>query len=239
MTTLKRDQMAEDYVRSPDSDCEVMDTFTAHENTFKAGWDACESEKRAYMHLQTTKEMIEWQAQATALAELLQSLNIQAIVNGQSGQQSITARINGALASFQEFKDGLNKKVAINAIDNKRQAKMIDPKQLQDPGRDLDAFVQRAIFDSETTFAKSPIGRFDWFYKIGEAFVVVPPYSTNIAAAWTVVEKLKDTHYNFQIENDQGELNAWLVQFGAAHSESDSAPHAICLAALKASEHSH
>lgn len=33
-----RDKLASDYVR--DGDCEVLDTWGAHEGSFKAGWDA-------------------------------------------------------------------------------------------------------------------------------------------------------------------------------------------------------
>lgn len=98
MTILKRDQMAEEY-RDKDFAANpngyTVAPYVNSETTseaFACGWDAAEKE---------------WQAQATALADLLQSLNIQAVINEQPGQQSITARINGALASFQKFKDGL------------------------------------------------------------------------------------------------------------------------------------
>ena len=57
-------------------------------------------------------------------------------------------------------------------------------------------------------------------------------YSTDIAAAWEVVEKL--AAYNpskFLIEK----CGAWLVRFDdGTFTPGETAPHAICLAALKA-----
>lgn len=63
--------------------------------------------------------------------------------------------------------------------------------------------------------------------------------STNIAHAWEVVERMKDTH-EFHIENDQGELHEWIVQIEHLRSgrrfstEATDVPLAICRAALKA-----
>jgi hypothetical protein len=70
----------------------------------------------------------------------------------------------------------------------------------------------------------------------------VPHYSTDIAAAWQVVEKLnllskmKDGCLYFDPS-----LNKWVIsewsggrEFAEGSVEADTAPHAICLAALKA-----
>jgi hypothetical protein len=86
----------------------------------------------------------------------------------------------------------------------------------------------------------------------------IPPYSTDIAAAWTVVEKIKklkvvrkdalgnDITLDFHISCDG---DRWLAEwhFCSSYAEGsddisehsvfeDTPPHAICLAALKAVE---
>lgn len=78
---------------------------------------------------------------------------------------------------------------------------------------------------------------------IGEAWESTPPeYSTDIALAWEVVDNMKD-NYEFHIENDQGEQYEWMVtimslvdgSFGnRVCAEAETAPLAICRAALKA-----
>jgi ABA sandwich protein len=79
--------------------------------------------------------------------------------------------------------------------------------------------------------------------------IPVPEYSTNIAAAWEVVEKMKET-YSVCIEKGK-DVPAWSVWLIPEHKRGDgfhyiedilekfgdsscSLPHAICLAALKA-----
>lgn len=69
----------------------------------------------------------------------------------------------------------------------------------------------------------------------------VPWYSTDIAAAWQVVEKLRPRTFRLEFDTDYGinKRTGWtvcinahcLVQFAA------TAPRAICLAALKAVGH--
>lgn len=60
--------------------------------------------------------------------------------------------------------------------------------------------------------------------------------STNIAHAWEVVEKLKHIGIGFQVQSCGA--RGWLAVCGSALSGAsgfcDTAPHAICLAALKA-----
>ena len=62
-------------------------------------------------------------------------------------------------------------------------------------------------------------------------------YSTDIAAAWEVVEKLKADGFSLMAEWDDHD-GMWYFGFSNASSykagEADTAPHAICLAALKA-----
>lgn len=59
------------------------------------------------------------------------------------------------------------------------------------------------------------------------------PYSTDIAAAWTVAEKVRSKGFTLSINEE------WIVWFEAGptvqhRAIADTAPHAICLAALKA-----
>lgn len=59
----------------------------------------------------------------------------------------------------------------------------------------------------------------------------VPAYSTDIAAAWQVAEMMRGLDFRLNKDGD------WVCCFGgtvAFCGESDTAPHAICLAALKA-----
>jgi len=71
--------------------------------------------------------------------------------------------------------------------------------------------------------------------KVGSSKLAVPPYSTDIAAAWDVVEKLKGDEgvaLNSGDFPDYGE--GWHCMFDYPHSAyADTAPLAICLAALK------
>lgn len=67
----------------------------------------------------------------------------------------------------------------------------------------------------------------------------LPYYSTDIRAAWQVVEKLEREPNGFAmtLESD-GTTRWWGVRFWQADTfydgEAETAPHAICLAALKA-----
>lgn len=75
----------------------------------------------------------------------------------------------------------------------------------------------------------------DFIVSDGPIYVDCPHYSTDISAAWLVVEKLNNEGYRIFIDNG----NKWMCQFivpdkwSTQHPE-DTAPMAICLAALKA-----
>ncbi len=95
------------------------------------------------------------------------------------------------------------------------------------PGKELDRLVAEKVMD---------------YYKNFDNILSPPKYSTDIAAAWEVVEKLaEDTHGGFALNqlrfpHRQG-IRGYLTSFyGETHVEAtaDTAPHAICLAALKA-----
>lgn len=102
------------------------------------------------------------------------------------------------------------------------------------PGRELDALVAEKVMGEDL----SPLGTLH-----GREIPYVPPhYSTDIAAAWQVME-----HITAQKRDDFGWFDLrfvndrWKATFitGAYyeardHIEAPTAPHAICLAALKA-----
>lgn len=74
----------------------------------------------------------------------------------------------------------------------------------------------------------------------------VAPYSTSIAAAWEVVEKLRDNGLHVCISSDavdeEWEVEVWRPEEDNEYGQvmvgtpgyADTAPHAICLAALSA-----
>jgi len=100
--------------------------------------------------------------------------------------------------------------------------------------RKLDALVAEKVmgeklFDS-TIPAKDELGR---FVDRGIFPQTVPNYSTEIAAAWEVVEACKSLHI---ISRNNDEPNDWII--GAYDpdrvlAKTSTAPLAICLAALK------
>lgn len=64
-----------------------------------------------------------------------------------------------------------------------------------------------------------------------------PKYSSNIAAAWPVVEKLRCEESAFKLESvSDGEYQWWECTIYGHMEPADTAPLAICLAALKAVE---
>lgn len=78
--------------------------------------------------------------------------------------------------------------------------------------------------------------------KVEDGFMVLPSYSTDIAAAWKVVEKLKD----FEVRVTKTWCETWNCQTWSnrdidcgniERTDGTTAPHAICLAALKAVRH--
>lgn len=101
------------------------------------------------------------------------------------------------------------------------------------PGRELDALISEKIFGMKVTVPSD------------NGFLPMPPhYSTNIRAAWEVFEKVArmvdDPWAGFVFDGKKG---VWRCHFdrqtpGGVSERgtaiSDTAPHAICLAALKA-----
>lgn len=91
------------------------------------------------------------------------------------------------------------------------------------PGRELDMLV------AEKVMSLKPLGR-------------VPHYSTDISAAWEVVEKINSSKNKWTLNSLRCDPNDGKWQFGDIDRDGsiwpddkyDSAPLAICLAALKA-----
>lgn len=108
------------------------------------------------------------------------------------------------------------------------------------PGRELDALIAEKVMGRPTeryagavVFSVDP-NSIQGVYPLD---YIVPHYSTDIAAAWEVVEKVYD--WNFRLERFEGlSKDYYGAQFflnGEWHyGEADTAPLAICLAALKA-----
>ncbi len=106
------------------------------------------------------------------------------------------------------------------------------------PGRELDALVAHKVFQHAILWREDLCD--DPLYAVGSAFVVVPPFSTDIAAAWQVVEKFLP-HFRLECHEDSDYTDAdgwhcdiWTDRGVACAQGADTAPHAICLAALKA-----
>lgn len=75
------------------------------------------------------------------------------------------------------------------------------------------------------------------------ARVPIPKYSTDVAAAWQVVEKMSGTFHFFIDGKWRGQLDgkiSWRCKFKPALDVpfvyGETAPHAICLAALENAE---
>ena len=100
------------------------------------------------------------------------------------------------------------------------------------PGRELDALVAEKVMGykvrDEEHYEVPPLRAIYW----------IPKYSTDIAAAWMVVEKLKGLEPELSWSDED---HCWFVHFQKSRPSicpfGITAPHAICLAALKAIGH--
>lgn len=109
------------------------------------------------------------------------------------------------------------------------------------PGRELDALIAEKVLGYKR-LEDAPDGSERWRYPNEGKYSGIPSFSTSIEAAWEVVEKLRERGFAFhftQLAEDGWGANAGFVDhaddrnIGVTRSL-DSAPHAICLAALKA-----
>ncbi len=108
------------------------------------------------------------------------------------------------------------------------------------PGPELDALVAEKVFGEPVI--KDGLGYIfrDQLEFEGE-YLQVPSFSTSIAHAWEVVEVIaKDYEIHIQLNSFDPKWRCYISSHNkeplgrlADHSE-DTAPHAICLASLKA-----
>lgn len=108
-------------------------------------------------------------------------------------------------------------------------------------GRELDALIAEKVMGWKV-FRNGEHGPHRWEAETdrGTLRVIDSSYSgdgfspsTDIAAAWEVVEKVRKEAGDFQLALvDYG--SAWAARFDKASAVERTAPHAICLAALKA-----
>lgn len=110
------------------------------------------------------------------------------------------------------------------------------------PGRELDILIAEKVI-GEKVIELDECNGIDnlWLSKNRgyRDYVELPCYSTEIASAWEVVNKLILDSYDFNILVWKSGVNVEVGCNGDLDIEigSDSLPHAICLAALKAVGH--
>lgn len=110
------------------------------------------------------------------------------------------------------------------------------------PGRELDILVAEKVMgiSMAPVHRKASYGIAPGAINYAQDHIYHPeqePYSSDIAAAWEVVEKIRKRNFPLTL-NHQGK-NWWEAIFWDEtddrwKGEGSSAPHAICLAALKA-----
>lgn len=124
------------------------------------------------------------------------------------------------------------------------------------PGRELDALVAEKVMGLKINWDETTpcplcgdVGRFCgarmWCSHDGWYYSQYKNYSTDIAAAWEVVEKLPFSgrpYIHLGLCDTYTDSPRWFVEvdldgpFKRVLVKADTAPHAICLAALKAVE---
>jgi hypothetical protein len=110
------------------------------------------------------------------------------------------------------------------------------------PGRELDAFVAEKVMGwKKQEFVPGVSHEHRWHDQNGQLQISIHPYSTDIAAAWEVVEKfIKDGwEVVLNVSIREAKITLWndagmAIREGKAFGSSIT--HAICLAALKTVE---
>ncbi len=110
-------------------------------------------------------------------------------------------------------------------------------------GRELDAEVAEKVMGFEVTRLKessyiAPLGFEKMFIQLGWDFknsqtTYVPYYSTDIKAAWQIIERVKLDHYAKRFSSDFEEA---LSRIHEKLTSAEEMAKIICLAALKAVE---
>lgn len=97
--------------------------------------------------------------------------------------------------------------------------------------RELDAEVHEKVFGLGSTFDIGDLWGHDEDGDWGDESEPVPHYSSDIEAAWLVVEKMDNVIFNLQRRR-----GVWMCAFAPparGHAAAETAPLAICKAALK------
>jgi len=102
-------------------------------------------------------------------------------------------------------------------------------------GRELDANVARKVMGIECFTHIHEDGRVDWIEEHGDG--PVARYSTDIAAAWQVVEKMRERGWFLNLHEEGALSQQWVCVFDDDAFDSGeflapTAPLAICRAAL-------
>jgi hypothetical protein len=107
--------------------------------------------------------------------------------------------------------------------------------------RELDAVVAEKVM---RLYDVHKAGNGEWVYRDEKGFLTkLPHYSTDIAAAWQVVEKMRMMWGEVALRTDgyRWEFDGYRWGFGWegdegiwGHATADTAPEAICFAALEA-----
>lgn len=106
-------------------------------------------------------------------------------------------------------------------------------------GRELDVLVAEKVMGWRGSSEKHYVGNSGKCFCCG----IIPPYSTSIAAAWEVVEKMFYLGWDLELQyfkkNDKEyTVRVLFAEIGnqelSTLAFADTAPHAICLAALEA-----
>lgn len=112
---------------------------------------------------------------------------------------------------------------------------------MTDELRELDRMVAEKVMGWQLAEAWTPGSQEPWWRKADGWMVPLPPFTTDIAAAWQVVERMRELGWYYGVSGSIsiGEIamfrvlgDAALVRSGTA----STAPEAICRAALAALE---
>ena len=113
------------------------------------------------------------------------------------------------------------------------------------PGENLDALVAEKVLNLKRVMMPITDDTFAFVWEPGAIFIL-PKYSTDIAATWEVVEKMRANEFTGSVDFMPCYYRVLFHRIGidpafsthqemvAVGAEADTAPHAICLAALKA-----
>ena len=113
--------------------------------------------------------------------------------------------------------------------------------QFPPPGPELDALVAEKVMGKEQYAEELTKEEAHWVYQLPAGVTTVyrfPKFSTSIEAAWEVVKQLES--HGFHLVKTQIPKLGYMCVFDnllVPHEWGETAPHAICLASLKAVGH--